>query len=84
MVKLQSNYGNKTCCQVCEYPGTEDSQRHLFEECAKIQKLCPDIFKHQLIAYSDILSNDTGKISEAVKVFDKILTKRNEFLDKNL
>ena len=83
MVQLQCNFGNKICCQLCKYPGTEDSQRHLFEECVKIRKLCPEISELRTGAYWDIFSNDLEKNSAIVKVFDKILRKRIEFFDEN-
>ena len=85
MIQVGHNFGRKITCQVCQIPGTEDSQKHALFECCTIQNLInpTGMGADQVdpVKYEDIFTGEVGKINRVVKQCDSVFRKRLEIME---
>ena len=65
-----------TTCILCKVE--EDSQQH-YLQCRILVEKCTELYNDRIVRYEDIFGNLTKQI-RAVRLFEKVLKKRDELL----
>ena len=83
MTNMKMNFKNMytdSNCDLCK--NEEDSIQHCLE-CPILLNNCPELYNDTMVSYNDLYGS-LGKQCRAVKLFEKILAKREELLEKVL
>ena len=80
MTKVKMNFKNMFNDKVCDLCKKEDDSLQHCLECTVLLKECPDLYNDRIVRYEDLFGNLSAQI-RAVKLFEKVLEKREELLD---
>ena len=80
MIKVKINFRNMFKDTVCDlYKNEDDSIQHCLE-CPKLINECQDLYNDRIVKYEDLFGELPAQI-RAVKLFEKVLKKREELLE---